>query len=209
MKLIGLCGFKGSGKDTVGNSLAQYGFRKDSYARTLKDVCAILFSWDRNLLEGDTDYSRQWRETPDQWWSEKLGIPNFTPRLGMQLVGTDSLRKGVADNIWQLNVERRLNSETKTVIVDCRFFNEMELIKQHGGVIIEVQRSVPDWYDEAYSLSQKYFDMWANSKPIIYDHTHFATHISEWQWLAYPKDFIIRNHEDFDNIERQIKQIVT
>ena len=44
--IIGLCGAQGSGKDTVANILiAEYGFIKLTFASTLKDVVAILFSW--------------------------------------------------------------------------------------------------------------------------------------------------------------------
>src|SRR5258708_6546586 len=94
MHLIALVGFKGSGKDTAGRFLVEnYGFRNFSFAESLKDALASIFCWDRALIEGDTGESRAWRETVDSWWSEKLGIPNFTPRLAMQLVGTDVFRK--------------------------------------------------------------------------------------------------------------------
>jgi hypothetical protein len=69
--IIGLCGAQGSGKDTVANILiSEYGFVKLTFASTLKDVVAILFSWPRDLLEGLTEESRLWRETVDDFWSE-------------------------------------------------------------------------------------------------------------------------------------------
>ena len=42
--IIGLTGKKESGKDTAGDYLVKYyKFKKDSFARPLKDACKILF----------------------------------------------------------------------------------------------------------------------------------------------------------------------
>ena len=61
-KIIALCGFMGSGKDTVADYLANiHHFRKESFANTLKDAVSIVFGWDRVLLEGSTQESREWR----------------------------------------------------------------------------------------------------------------------------------------------------
>ena len=71
--LIGLVGLIGSGKDTVADRLVQkHGFQRDSFAKSLKDAVASIFGWDREMLEGQTKESRQWREQPDKFWSEKF-----------------------------------------------------------------------------------------------------------------------------------------
>jgi len=98
--IIGLVGFIGSGKDTVASRFISYGCIKDSFAAPLKDACAAIFGWPRALLEGDTVESREFRETPDMFWARKLGIDNFTPRLALQLVGTDVLRNHFHQDIW-------------------------------------------------------------------------------------------------------------
>ena len=41
--IIGLVGFIGSGKGTVGDILEQKGFIKDSFAKPLKDACSVMF----------------------------------------------------------------------------------------------------------------------------------------------------------------------
>ena len=108
--LIGLLGRMGSGKGTVADELVEvYGFRQDSYAATLKDITALLFNWDRAMLVGDTIESRSEREQIDEWWSEKLGIENFTPRLALQLIGTDVFRNNFHKDIWMLSVMARYN----------------------------------------------------------------------------------------------------
>ncbi len=68
--LIGVVGFMGSGKDTVADMLIDRGFIKDSFARTLKDAASVLFGWDRQMLDGTTVESRQWRERPDTFWAK-------------------------------------------------------------------------------------------------------------------------------------------
>ena len=68
--IIGIAGFQGSGKDTIADYLQNiYGFKRDSFASTLKDAVAAVFGWNRELLEGRTTESRQWRETVDPWWA--------------------------------------------------------------------------------------------------------------------------------------------
>ena len=81
MSLIAICGFQGSGKDTLANILIEkYGYTKVSFGGILKDAISIIFNWDRDLLEGTTIKSREWRETVDDWWAKRLDIPNLTPR---------------------------------------------------------------------------------------------------------------------------------
>ena len=138
--IIGLCGAQGSGKDTVANILvAKYGFVRISFAAALKDVIAILFSWPRDMLEGDTSESRTWREAPDAEWSLKTGIPGFSPRKALQTVGTDLIRHHIYINLWIDIVEKRIamilaaNPEAKIVVTDCRFTNEVAAVKKFPG----------------------------------------------------------------------------
>ena len=94
--IIGITGFMGSGKDTVAEMFVDKGAVKDSFAAPLKDLCASVFGWDRHMLEGDTVPSRDFRETADIYWTRKLGIDNFTPRLALQLLGTDGGKIGTS-----------------------------------------------------------------------------------------------------------------
>ena len=91
--IIGICGpLIGHGKDSAAGFLIAEGYQRISFAGVLKDACANIFGWDRVLLEGNTPESRAFREMPDEWWSKRLDIPNFTPRYALQYVGTDVLR---------------------------------------------------------------------------------------------------------------------
>ena len=89
--------------------LNKYGFTKLSFAGVLKDIVAILFGWDREMLEGSTIESREWREQIDPWWSEKLLISNLTPRYVLQFLGTDLFRNHFHPDIWVISVERQLS----------------------------------------------------------------------------------------------------
>ena len=48
--IIGVCGFIGTGKDTIADYLVNiHQFRRESFANTLKDAVSSVFSWDREI----------------------------------------------------------------------------------------------------------------------------------------------------------------
>ena len=97
--IIGLSGLAGSGKDTVASFIAErHEFVRVSFADALKDATSSVFSWPRELLEGDTDESRDWREQVDTYWSAKFGYA-VTPRTILQKFGTNVCREHLNDNI--------------------------------------------------------------------------------------------------------------
>ncbi len=42
-----------------------------------------MFNWDREMLEGNTKESREWREKPDAFWSKQMD-KEITPRWVLQ-----------------------------------------------------------------------------------------------------------------------------
>ena len=83
--ILGVTGLIGSGKDTIADYLVtEHGFKRISFAASLKDAVAAVFNWDRELLEGTTKQSRQWREQVDTWWADRLQMSNLTPRWVLQ-----------------------------------------------------------------------------------------------------------------------------
>lgn len=140
--IIAICGFAGAGKDTAGAILGRLpGWERMSFAGPLKDVVAAAFDWPRELLEGDTFESRDFRETPDEFWSVRLGINNFTPRLALQLWGTEVIR-GFHPEFWLARLERRMwaSSADHIVITDARFKNEFKMLRMMGARLVRVVR---------------------------------------------------------------------
>lgn len=204
--LIGLVGFIGSGKDTVAKMFVEKGCHQDSFASPLKDVCSAIFGWDRTLLTGDTIESRDFRETPDMYWTKKLGIANFTPRLALQLMGTEVMRNHFNEDIWLSSLEYRIMKQHAsapcTVISDARFTNELDLIKQMGGKIIWVQRGeLPDWFETASTSATNVV-----SRRIM-ETTYKDVHESEWNWAGYPSDYIINNDGTLEDLQHQVDNI--
>jgi hypothetical protein len=202
--IIGICGFIGSGKDTVADFLVNFHeFRRESFASTLKDSVAAVFGWDRTLLEGRTAEAREWREQVDPWWAERLDMPTLTPRWVLQYWGTEVARKSFHDDIWIASLENKLrNSKDNIVISDCRFPNEIQAIKKAGGQIVWVQRgALPEWYDDAVSANQGH-NIGINNMKLR------KIHASEWAWLGNEFDHVIDNNGTIDELFKQAQSLV-
>jgi len=201
--IIGICGFIGSGKDTAADYLVNFHeFRRDSFAATLKDAVAAVFSWDRELLEGRTKAAREWREQVDPWWAERLNMPNLTPRWVLQWWGTEVCRRSFHDDIWIASLEARLRSAKDNIVIsDCRFPNEIKAIKNAGGKVIRVIRGAdPEWYDVAVETNRGNFNHMSTAYPDV--------HASEWAWVGTDFDAVIDNNSTVDDLYKQIAGIV-
>jgi hypothetical protein len=192
--IIGLVGFIGSGKGTVADLLVErHGYNKESFAGSVKDAVSTIFGWDRTLLEGDTIKSRAWREEPDAWWSKRMG-KEFSPRLALQLMGTEAGRDIFHTDLWIYSVERRINPDKNYVIADVRFPNEIKMIQDLGGKIVRVTRGQkPEWYDTALKTNSKqdYYGMAAKYPEV---------HYSEWAWIGCDNDTTISNNGSLEDL---------
>jgi hypothetical protein len=208
--IIGICGFIGSGKDTVADYLVNlHHFRRESFANTLKDAVAQVFGWDRTMLEGRTKQAREWREQVDPWWAQRLGIPHLTPRFILQQWGTEVCRKNFHDDIWIASLENKLrNSRDDVVISDCRFPNEIAAIKQSGGIVVRVVRGPePEWYDAAESCNRgpNGNSTWALSGRRL---AQLGVHDSETAWVGTRFDMVLDNNGTLDDLYQQVKRLV-
>ena len=201
--IIGVCGFIGSGKDTIADYLVNvHGFRRESFANTLKDAVAAVFGWDRVMLEGRTKEAREWREQVDPWWAERLNMPNLTPRWVLQYWGTEVCRRSFHDDIWIASVENKLRrSRDAIVISDCRFPNEIASIKNAGGIIVCVERGIkPHWYDVAIQANKgvESAAKWLKEEKI---------HASETAWVGTDFDYVLDNNKSLDDLFKQVEEI--
>jgi len=202
--IIGVCGFIGSGKDTIADYLVNvHGFRRESFANTLKDAVAAVFGWDRVMLEGRTKEAREWREQVDPWWAERLNLPNLTPRWVLQQWGTEVCRRGFHDDIWIASVENKLRrSKDNIVISDCRFPNEIASIKNATGIIVCVARGeLPSWYIMASKANEG--DAFAAAKLKA-----LGVHASETAWVGTKFDYMLDNNSTLDSLFNQVETVV-
>jgi hypothetical protein len=203
-KIVGICGLIGHGKDTAAGFLIEEGFERISFAGVLKDACANIFGWDRILLEGNTSESRVWRETVDEWWSTRLNIPNFTPRLALQQVGTDALRTHFHHDIWVAACERQIvNSEKNVVISDCRFYNELQAIKNLGGTTAVVWRhDKPEWWTNASAINQANVSKKKMHLVDAMSSKYPDVHKSEWSWAGWDFDVELLNTSTLSELKQ-------
>ena len=190
--LIGVVGLIGSGKGTVSDRLEQkHNFRKDSFAKSLKDAVSSMFNWDREMLEGKTDESRAWREKPDVFWSKRFG-KDVTPRWVLQYFGTEVMRQGMHDSIWIDSCMARYDGKP-TVIADTRFENEIKIIREMGGSILLVKRGQdPDWFTDYVE---------GNVVPK-------NVHLSEYAWAKSEYDHLITNDGTLEDLHSKIDDLI-
>ena len=186
-----MCGLIGTGKDTVADILVNnYNFIKVSFADKLKDGVATVFSWDREMLEGTTDESRTWREQKDEFWSRETN-EHITPRLVLQMFGTDCMRNGFYNGIWVSIVKQQIinNPNKNFVIPDVRFPNEAKMIKEVNGEVWRICRGQdPQW-----------FISYVKDNIVPTD-----VHESEWQWAKLDFDCVIHNNDTIIDLKNQV-----
>lgn len=166
--IIGINGYSGSGKDTVGKLI------QIASCNTIPD------GHDVDELINNYTQHEWWLEEQSGWevkkWAGKLksiaslltGIPvkkfedqefkktQLGPQWGMtvrdflQKLGTDGLRTGLHENTWVnalmadyeglYDIDTDRTTWPKWVITDTRFPNEAKAIKEAGGIVIRVDR---------------------------------------------------------------------
>ena len=208
--IIGVCGFINSGKDTIADYLVNiHQFRRESFANTLKDAVANIFGWDRDMLEGRTRQSREWREQVDPWWAERLNMPDLTPRWVLQHWGTEVCRRSFHDDIWIAALENKLRNSTDDIVIsDCRFPNDIKSIKAAGGIVVRVVRGAePEWYDAAVSANRgpNGNTSWAISRAKL---ERLQVHASESSWVGTKFDAVVDNNSTMDHLFLQITDLV-
>ena len=127
MRVVGFCGLIGSGKTTAAQHLVnKFGYERVRFAGPLKDMSRALLS--ERQIDGDL------KEVP----CDVLG--GKTPRVFMQLLGTEFGRQMIDQNIWVNAWLERARKFDAVVADDVRFPNEADAIHKLGGTLILIER---------------------------------------------------------------------
>ena len=161
--IIGVSGYSGSGKDTVG-AIIQYlnfpnpkfsiedvcakyaeyeellddesGWQTRKFAGKLKDIASHLTGID---IEDFEDQEFKKTNLGSEWWTTcDEGHQPMTVRDFLQKLGTDAMRMGLHDNVWvnALMVDYTPDKDgdlPSWIITDTRFPNEAQAIKDKGA----------------------------------------------------------------------------
>ena len=140
-QIIGICGHKSNGKDTIADYLVKnYCYTKVSFGDTLKKAIQEIFGFSDQQLWGNE------KETVDKFWK-------LSPRSALQYIGTDCMRNqfgsafpNIGDNIWVMalrcKIDKLLSSGVSRIVIpDVRFPNEETMIRLFNGIILRVNRN--------------------------------------------------------------------
>lgn len=144
-KIIAFAGRKQSGKTTCSEFLLKYyngaiepfnGAKIYNFADPLKkDICMNILGLSYEQCYGE-DIDKN-KETDIVWNGRKL-----TAREVMQFVGTDIFRQ-MKHDVWAGATIKKIKQEQPelAIIADCRFPNEVEAVKNAGGLVIKLNRN--------------------------------------------------------------------
>ena len=144
-KIVAFAGRKQSGKTTCSEFVLKYyngaispfnSAKIYNFADPLKkDICMNILGLSYDQCYGeDIDKNTL---TDISWEGSRL-----TAREVMQFVGTDLFRK-MKNDVWaSATINKIKNEQPKlAIIADCRFPNEVEAIKNAGGLVIKLNRN--------------------------------------------------------------------
>ena len=168
MRVIGVCGKGGSGKDTVADYLVEeYQFHRVAAADAMKvDLCKYL---DMDLKTLETIKNKEL----SLWDMQDAKIINhgkFSIRRFLQLYGMD-MRYRIADTYW---LERSIQDKVKElgntritnyiVVSDVRFEIEFDWIKDNGGDVIYVDGRTGLTENQSKHVSEQFVNTTAKDK---------------------------------------------
>jgi hypothetical protein len=154
MKVIGLCGYAGSGKDTAAEALVSEGWQRIAFADPVREMALaidpyIVFrSGDRNVLA----------DNPIIFWNDGSHLQQLIEYVGwdeakrfmdvrrlLQRIGTEAGREILGPNVWVDVVSGRVTAAAMcgchgVVITDLRFDNELHYLRYRHSTIVRISR---------------------------------------------------------------------
>ncbi|WKU46771.1 hypothetical protein Q3V23_23420 [Streptomyces sp. VNUA116] len=167
--LIGLAGQAGSGKNTAALALEAEGWTQRAFADPVREM---LYRLDPVLADpegeaGTTTLS--WEVDRHGWNYVKRQFPEV--RGYLQCLGTEAGRGVLGENVWIDTMFRGAETWGPTVITDVRFPNEAEAIREHGGVVVRIERPSVAPIREANHASETALRSWPFDAVLVNDGT--------------------------------------
>lgn len=205
LHILGLCGFAGSGKDTAADLLVTHaGFRKLAFGDALKAELCEAFA-----VEASTFTLREWKATPmdalafrrctDPAYvahalahvaagrrvdvAEELAAPR-SPRQTMQLWGTQ-YRRAQNRDYWARQVRSTIAYHVRElgarrwVLTDCRFENEVSMVRALGGRLWQIKRPGLDGGTSLEGQHESATDGSAFKPDAILNNSHEIRHLQQ------------------------------
>lgn len=133
--LLGITGKAGAGKSTAADYLVSRGWVRVKMADPLKNMMRAMGLSDRHI-EGDL------KEVPCPLLQGK------TPRYAMQTLGTEWGRQMIGPEVWTELARREIAlcmaQGLDVVVDDVRFENEAAVIRELGGMVLQIERGGVD-----------------------------------------------------------------
>ena len=164
------------------------GFEIKKFAGKLKEIASILTGVPINKWE-DQDFKNE--KMPEDW--------GMTYREFLQRLGTEAMRNGLHKDVWVNALfsdyrPQKLSeyNPSRWIITDTRFPNELEAVKERGGVTIKVVRTEVD----------------SSGKRVLSNHIRSAIHSSENALDGYEFDHIIFNDDGIVELAHKVKNVL-
>lgn len=125
----------------------------------------------------------------------------MTPRLLMQLLGTEAGRNIIHPNLWVICTMSEYNPDSKWIITDNRFPNEVKAVKNKNGLTFRIERDFNLRFPEYQNLEEvhaKDIDLYTQlthfSETALDNHTEF--------------DYVIQNNGTVLDLIQNVEQIL-
>ena len=204
MRLIGISGKIGAGKDTVGviirklsiiNNGADWDIRK--FAGKLKTIASLLTGIPTEKFEDQEfkkallgpEWSKETKSNPlnaIEPFKDITFVEMMSVRELLQKLGTEAMRNGLHQNAWVNALFADFKDDMHWIVTDMRFPNEYKAIKDKGGITIRVNRP-------GYGTSMT--DL-ANAHP------------SETALDGFDFDYTINNEGDLEKLTSLVREIL-
>jgi hypothetical protein len=232
MSLIGISGHMGVGKDTVGQMIqteARGYWEIKKYAKKLKQITCILTGCSMQELE-----SQEFKNSllSPEWKGGHCTFSHSTYRDILQKLGTEVMRDSLHSNVWvnalyadytpiglhnkdyvgPMSIRKPKSDSVypNWVITDMRFPNELEAVKEHGGITIRVVR-YPKTLEQSRGFenvetisfdptNERHMDLWKGE--------YSRMHISETALDNANFDYTIHNDGDLSDLKASVVEFL-